>query len=174
MHFGHQPRACGAGRLLQSFSFRFLNIFRLLLYSLSFPWHKFYFVIFSLPCSMKYSTGVFFRRPLAFSLVQSTPRASFRVQKLVVWGGSHQHLSLLPKVWSLIWSLFTRMNMSIFIQFQMWQIIYLFHHDGLIGVNFGFLCIWTIWISGWFHYFRLFPVIQQKNQIKTTWNIWQM
>lgn len=85
MQLGHQPRVCRVGRLLQSFSFKFLNIFRTLWYSLTFPWQKLYFVTFSLPCSMKYSTGVFFRQALAFSLVQSSPRASFRVQKLVVW-----------------------------------------------------------------------------------------
>lgn len=42
----------------------------------------------------------------------------------------------------------------------------LFHHGGLIGVNFGFLCFWTvIRIFRWFHQFRFLPKVTVKKMI---------
>lgn len=42
----------------------------------------------------------------------------------------------------------------------------LLHHGGFIGVNFGFLCVWTVLIAfGWLHQFGLLPKIRVEKII---------
>lgn len=42
----------------------------------------------------------------------------------------------------------------------------LLHHGGFIGVNFGFLCVWTVLIAfGWLHQFGFLPKIRVEKII---------